>query len=648
MRAVQRVTRLAAWVATQYVVQLGLLAYFLLFGSFAYLGRSDSRSMQVAMKLFSNELSSLIVRMWATDGLVLCLWSLPLAVAFVGFRSRWRRPGWGLFVAASLCAYFGWFGLAAMKSPSLLSGALYGDGVGVVPSLMIAVCSKQGPFLLGGLLVLGSLALARLVNRALGLFTLVFYVVVISTLWTFEAPTQKLSLKAGSVVLLVTDSLRSDRFTPEALPRLFAVAEAAGRTTVPEVVPPLARTTPAVISLLTGRLPGETHVTTMFSNTETFAQTPSIISAYKDAGFCTVAVGEYPAEMLSRYQLGFEFVDVPLSRFKEISLQAVLSNDPFILSVESYALLRRALGAELRDLVIGLPLMAAPRELVHRFATAVERCKDRPVFAFVFADQPHYPYAQTWPYYLAKGADYRGRFKFAKDDTSAGALTTDEKQHIRDLYDTSLLSTDGAFGSLAEHLQRNGQLDHSTVIITGDHGESLYDGLGIVGHGDQLGEMEGIMVPWVVLGKGRKQFEGLPARVQSTVLAERLGAINGVAYPHATAVLPAGSIYVETDMWMAETPNVPASRVHYPELSGILTIQDGESDIEVDREFLPTVEFAKHRVWMIDGHQWALKPNGHDVLATRDGAPVDVATFPIEVRDFLFRFYPEVAPALLH
>jgi arylsulfatase A-like enzyme len=301
---------------------------------------------------------------------------------------------------------------------------------------------------------------------------------------------------------------------------------------------------------------------------------------------------------------------------------------------------------QMQRLFEGLPTFAAPRSMLSRFEALASQCGDRPLFALVFADQPHFPYVQTWPHYLAKGESYTGRFKFGKDDATRGVSSEQDKARIRELYDTSLLSTDDAFARLVAHLLTTGQLEKSTVILTGDHGESLYDSLDIVGHGDQIGEMEGISVPWVVFGVGKKTFATKRKLVQSTELASQLASINGLKYA-GTQGLPEGVIYVETDLWMAHTPNVPRHRVRYPELSGLLTLEDKEAHIEVDRAFLPTIEFAKHRLWVVDGKRYTLEPGEGEIRATIDGQRATTREFPDVIRGFMHRYYPDVAPALV-
>lgn len=623
-----------------------MLLVFLLGGGFSYMGGSDAQAAEAAQALYADEFRRLLLRMWVLDAGVLIAWTAPLGAAFVLAGHRWRRGGGAVLALGVGAAWMSWMLLASLRVPSLLAPSLVGDGEGWAASAVRRVCTAGGPAWL--VLSLGSVVLAVAVIsswRLAGVAAL-FYAAAVGWLWQGEAYEPRTALRPGSILLLVADSLRADHATPAAMPRVHGVLARAGEVRVPEVMPPVARTTPAVVSLLTGRLPAETGVTTMFSNEETFRQVPSLVTVLRDAGYCTVAVGEYPAEMLAKYQLGFERVQVPRARFKEISLQAALVNDPFVLATLSWRRVRTRTGRTLENLVEGLPSFPAPRQLLRRLDAAVAGCGERPVFAFVFGNQPHFPYAQSWPFYVEALAGYEGRFPFGKSGAGGSPKTEEERAHVRRLYAAALRSTDDAYGALLERLESSGQLAHATVVLTGDHGESLYERPDVIGHGDRLGEMDGVYVPWLVLGKGRDAFAGLGSRVQSTRMAGLLARVAGVSW-NVVPALPEGVLYLETDMWMADTGGLPPERVRYPELSGVLTVKDKEADIELQRSLLSTIEYAKHRAFWVDGVEYRLEPGREGVTLTRDGTPIRASALPAVIPDFLNRYYPDVAPALL-
>jgi hypothetical protein len=456
-------------------------------------------------------------------------------------------------------------------------------------------------------------------------------------LFRLETRAPDVVLPPRSVVLLFADSLRYDVPDAQHMPGVAALMRDLKATVVPRVVPPLPRTAPALNALFTGRLPEETGVTTMFSPESTFKQTPSVASLYGKAGFCTIAVGEYPAELLRKLDHGFEIDDTPLVRFREITLQLVLGKDPFALATLSFATLRAAAPAGLGNLLAGLPTFADSRALLRRFGELTRRCGGRPVFAFVFADQPHFPYVQTWPHYLALDGGYAGRYRYLKDAVSTPATDADRRR-IRALYDSAVRAVDASFADLIGTLARGGALAGSTVIVSADHGESLYDRLGIMGHGDQLGELEGIAVPWIVFGAGRPSFELPGELVQSIRLTPRLLELNHVDAAPVTPTLAPELIVLETDAWLADTPNVPKERVRYPELSELLTIKDRDAHIVLKPEYRAVVEYAKQRVFLLGADRYAVTPLPDRVAWTRNGAPIAPADLPAPITAYLERY----------
>jgi arylsulfatase len=73
------------------------------------------------------------------------------------------------------------------------------------------------------------------------------------------------------------------------------------------------------------------------------------------------------------------------------------------------------------------------------------------------------------------------------DAANAGrrALSEEEKDHLVRLYDGNLAWADRELGVLRRELEKAGLWDHMAVIVTGDHGEALFEH-GYTGHNIQL------------------------------------------------------------------------------------------------------------------------------------------------------------------
>jgi arylsulfatase A-like enzyme len=128
-------------------------------------------------------------------------------------------------------------------------------------------------------------------------------------------------------------------------------------------------------------------------------------------------------------------------------------------------------------------------------------------FAYVHYREPHEPYDPPPPFNTAFGPDApipkvrRDGGDVAKqwlEDINSGAVrpSADEIDHLRRLYDGNLAMADHEVGYLRDELESRGLLDNTVVIVTGDHGEALFEH-GHVGHNGQVFE-ESARVPLIV------------------------------------------------------------------------------------------------------------------------------------------------------
>lgn len=637
----------AAWLLEAAVAQLVGLVGSLLAGSFSYMGRADLSALQVAIHGYSGDIGRLLGHLFLWDAAVLALLALPFTPVFIA----WARRGLlgalvrGVVVLAVLRLTV--IAVAMIRIPTLFADIYWGDGGGPGARVMQVMCSHAGIVVLAVVWLGVLFAAARGAGWARAGGAVALLAVAALALLRMETRRADVVLPPGSVVLYFADSLRADVANAKAMPALTAEADARGAVIVAHVVPPLARTAPALVSLFTGKLPEEHGVTTMFSPESTFKQPSSIAHGYAKRGFCTVAVGDYPAEFMRKIDLGFKINDTPLVRFREIALQLLLAKDPFAAATLTFRAGRRAMWSDERNLFHGLPTFADTSALHERFADAVRGCAGKPVFAFIFADQPHFPYVQTWPHYLALDGAYRGRYRWSKDAVSSPSTDAD-RQRIRDLYAASVRADDEGMADFVRMLAGNGSLDRATVVFSGDHGESLYDHLGIMGHGDQLAEMEGIEVPWIVFGAKRERFKLGAAPLSSIHLTPILAALNDV-HTDVVPALPRDVVYLQTGEWLADTPNVPAERVVYPELSDLLMVRDKDAHIEVKPEYARIIEYAKHRSFFLPGgDRWDLVPAADHVTWKKNGRAASYADVPALIKDLLGRLHVEIAPLWAH
>jgi arylsulfatase A-like enzyme len=337
------------------------------------------------------------------------------------------------------------------------------------------------------------------------------------------------------------------------------------------------------------------------------------------AGYATGVVSDYAGDIFGRIELGFERVDTPSFDFRQLIRQRALERETPLLP-----LLHSHLGRRLFPVMRELNDAADPMLLADDVTSAIHAMKDKPFFLTVFFSTAHFPYAAPAPFY-AKYTDksYRGRFKYHKPVGLGGDAPPDAEDiaQIRALYDGAVSAIDAASARVLESLEREGLADNTIVVVTSDHGETLYDNGHGQGHGDHLFGDEGTHVPLVIFDpRGGSARPGVhEARIVRDVdIAPTLYDLAGVAKPadldgrSLAASLGGGTIeprfaVAETELWFTEEiPGLsPEMRMPYPGIMA-LTELDGRHNAEIvqRRDMLAVTRMARHR--MIRDERWKL------------------------------------------
>jgi arylsulfatase A-like enzyme len=363
------------------------------------------------------------------------------------------------------------------------------------------------------------------------------------------------------------------------------------------------------------------------------------------AGYATGVVSDYAGDIFSRIDLGFARVDTPSFDFRQLIRQRALERETPLLPF-----LHSHLGRRLFPVMRELNDAADPMLLADDVGTALHAMKDKPFFLTVFFSTAHFPYAAPAPYY-AKYTDpsYRGRFKYHKPvglGADAAADAADVTQ-VRALYDGAVSAIDDAVARVLDSLRREGLADNTIIVVTADHGETLYDNGHGQGHGDHLFGDEGTHVPLVIVdpragASARERREG--TIVRDVDLAPTLYALAAVAPPadldgrslapelFGAATPERHFAYAETELWFTEEiPGLSSDmRMPYPGIMA-LTELDARHNAEIvmRRDMLPVTGMARHR--MIRDERWKLV-----YVPTRKGVKYmlfDTVADPAEVRD---------------
>jgi arylsulfatase A-like enzyme len=575
-------------------------------------------------------------------------------------------------VAALHAALEGW---AMARAPQLYAAAWYARG-GWHRTVQVLVTDVLGPsgvtlltalgcgaFLAGppsqwgrwpgraGRAFRGALAWGRRV-RAAGVLVapvLLFGAVVAFGVFALARVPSASARSAGhdarpNILVLAADSLRADRLDTRTAPHLTALADRGTRFEHAYVSLP--RTFPSWVTILTGRHPHHHGIRSMFPRWEERSRDfDAVPERLARAGWATGVVSDYAGDIFSRIDLGFGTVDVPEFDFRQLVRQRALERETPLLPV-LHSRWGRAFFPVLREMNDA----ADPAMLARDAVRAMRRLEQRPgpFCLVVFFSTAHFPYAAPSPYYRTFADEaYRGRFKYHKPvglGQEAPADARDEQQ-VRALYDGAVRAVDDAAQTILDALDADGQTQRTIVVVTGDHGETLYDNGHGLGHGDHLFGDEGTHVPLVVVDPrqpgGRR--EGTIAR--DVDIAPTLYALTGVPSPgdlDGRSLAPAlageplapANAYAETELWFTE--DIPALsrelRLPYPDIARLTEVDTQHGDelvLRSDMRALTVV--AKHRMvrddrWKLlyvparTGVRWMLFDTRDDPAETRDVA----------------------------
>jgi arylsulfatase A-like enzyme len=573
-------------------------------------------------------------------------------------RSVARDTGLLLAVVAVLHGAIELWGMA--HDPTLYADAWYARG-GLRRTVQVLATDVLGPSGIVALTMLAAVAFlsgppsrwhewpARLVRigRRLADVGAVGGAAVVLGLLVLSVPTAAAGPAGGgarpNIVVLAADSLRDDRLDTRTAPHLSALA--ARGTRFDRAYTSLPRTFPAWVTLMTGRHPHHHGIRSMFPRWEERARDLDALPArLARAGWSTGVVSDYAGDVFSRVDLGFGLVDVPEFDFRQLVRQRALEREtplmPFLHSLPGRAAF--PVMREMND-------AADPAMLARDAVRAMRRLEARgPFFLVVFFSTAHFPYAAPAPYYRRfTDPGYRGRYKYDRPvglGREAPADARDQAQ-VRALYDGAVSAIDDAAQSIVDAVAADGIGDRTVLVVTADHGETLYDHGHGVGHGDHLFGDEGTHVPLVVVDPRQSTPHREGAIVRDVDLAPTLYALAGVAPPGDLdgqslapalqgAPPPSQRAYAETGLWFTEDiPGLPSElRLPYPGIARLTEVDTQHGDeLVLQKAMRPLTIVAKHRMVRDErykllyvptraGVRWALYDTVADPGETQDVA----------------------------
>jgi hypothetical protein len=113
----------------------------------------------------------------------------------------------------------------------------------------------------------------------------------------------------------------------------------------------------------------------------------------------------------------------------------------------------------------------------------------RPTFLYINLQSAHFPY--SWPGMPRS---------FGGEPIPRGEISPANRDWVTRTYWNAQAYNDALIGAVRERLRRLGVLDDTLIVVTADHGESLFDD-GFLGHGHALNEQQ-TRIPFVLSDPG--------------------------------------------------------------------------------------------------------------------------------------------------
>lgn len=309
---------------------------------------------------------------------------------------------------------------------------------------------------------------------------------------------------------------------------------------------PIGSTLESGTSFMASQYPHTHGLRHMFPNEETVnnarKNTVPMARLLRKKGYDTAAIGDWCAGYYELMPLGFEHISVSsFDNFKVYMSQAVVMAHPVIAIYFD-----NALGYRLYPQINSFASFVTPDVVTDRVKNRLGKvsASGKPFFWHVFYSCNHLPYQSKEPYAsMFIDPDYDGpnkkAFPFNVNDFASkpnleeifAATSERDIAHINAVYDGCVRQFDDCVKDILEALKKNGLSENTIVVITGDHGDDLFDPGTTLLHGQGFsGGLQASHVPMIVHVPGVA-----PKSIEETVrlidLIPTLAEMTGVEKP---------------------------------------------------------------------------------------------------------------------
>jgi len=432
-----------------------------------------------------------------------------------------------------------------------------------------------------------------------------------------------------NVLLIGSDTLRADRlgvcgYFRSLTPHIDALARRG--TLFRRCYVPCARTAPSLVSLLTGCWPHRHRIRDNFvSDAESELDVPRLPQQLLSAGYSTVAVGDWAAGDLRKFNLGFEVTNTSNDQW---NIKYLLRQGPKDLRLFLSLWLSNRIGKRLLPEIYYLAGVPRTREMGIETRSELSRlaAAEKPFLLAAFMASTHPPFGSEAPYYrMFSDPNYTGESMFAMARLTdpfeiirrqGEAKKEFDLEQIEDLYDGCVRSFDNEVGRILAHLDRCGLTEDTIVVLFSDHGMEFFEhetwGQGNSVFGDQSSR-----VPLIIADPRQRTGTVVEDPVRTIDVAPTLlslldenpsSPVDGTdlaACVQAAAKPPALTVLNETGIWLTDLPGTPAGHLRYPDLPDLLHVPDTTTaTLAIRDDFKRVVVAAKDRM-VLEGN-WKL------------------------------------------
>ncbi len=436
--------------------------------------------------------------------------------------------------------------------------------------------------------------------------------------------------KQPNIIMLGCDTLRADRlghyrYKRDLTPCIDQLVNEG--VLFSNCYTPLARTAPALASLLSGLWPHNHKIRSNYPDAENLTlPVKSLAQELKEKGYKTAAIGDWAGCDLEKIKFGFESTQLPDDQW---NIKNFIRQGPaeirFFLTLFTHNRFGKKFLPELYYLA-GVPLT---RQLGNETKALISKysAEDRPFFINLFSATTHVPFGSDYPYYtLFTNPDYEGESRFTMTKLSTpeeiirkqklGQESFDVAQVIG-LYDGCVKQFDDEVRGIVDHLKQCDQKENTIIVIYSDHGTDFFE-TGSWGQGNTLlGDDPSGRIPLIIIDPEESSGQVVEQTIRTVdfvpTMLDRLG-IKPEAKLDGTSLLPLFKkpeipldlyAFQETGVWMGRVPGMPANHLHYPEFMELLDIPDKSSGtLCIKREYSHLILNAKDR--SIRDNQWKL------------------------------------------